>query len=63
MYTGFFFFDLSIVSCSSTVPFFPKLVIPVNVSMEELVLKTKVEKSISVNEVVDGEETIAKKDR
>ena len=44
-------------------PFFPKLVIPVNVSMEEPVLKTKAEKSISVNEVVDGEETIAKKDR
>ena len=44
-----------------TVPFFPKLVIPVHVSMEEPVLKTKAEKSTSVNVVVDGEETIAKK--
>ena len=45
----------------STVPFFPKLVIPVHVSMEEPVLKTKAEKSTSVNAVVDGKETIAKK--
>ena len=44
-----------------TVPFFPKLVIPVHVSMEEPVLKTKAEKSTSVNVVVDGQETIAKK--
>ena len=44
----------------STVPFFPKLVIPVHVSMEEPVLKTKAEKSTSVNAVVDGKETIAK---
>ena len=42
-------------------PFFPKLVIPVHVSMEEPVLKTKAEKSTSVNVVVDGEETTAKK--
>ena len=42
-------------------PFFPKLVIPVHVSMEEPVLKTKAEKSTSVNAVVDGEETTAKK--
>ena len=35
--------------------------IPVHVSMEEPVLKTKAEKSTSVNVVVDGEETIAKK--
>ena len=41
-------------------PFFPKLVIPVHVSMEEPVLKTKAGKSTSVNVVVDGEETIAK---
>ena len=45
---------------NSTVPFFPKLVIPVHVSMEEPVLKTKAEKSTSVNAVVDGKETIAK---
>ena len=44
----------------STVQFFPKLVIPVHVSMEEPVLKTKAEKSTSVNAVVDGKETIAK---
>ena len=44
----------------STVQFFPKLVIPVDVSMEEPVLKTKAEKSTSVNAVVDGKETIAK---
>ena len=44
----------------STVPFFPKLVTPVHVSMEEPVLKTKAEKSTSVNAVVDGNETIAK---
>ena len=42
-------------------PFFPKLVIPVHVSMEEPVLKTKAEKSTSVNAAVDGKETIAKK--
>ena len=44
----------------STVPFFPKLVIPVHVSMEEPVLKTKAEKSTSVNAVVEGKATIAK---
>ena len=44
----------------STVQFFPKLVIPVHVSMEEPVLKTKAEKSTSVNALVDGKETIAK---
>ena len=44
----------------STVQFFPKLVIPVHVTMEEPVLKTKAEKSTSVNAVVDGKETIAK---
>ena len=41
--------------------FFPKLVIPVHVSMEEPVLKTNAEKSTSVNVVAAGEETIAKK--
>ena len=42
-------------------PFLPQLVTPAHVSMEEPVLKTKAEKSTSVNVVVDGEETIAKK--
>ena len=41
--------------------FFPKLVIPVHLSMEEPVLKRKAVKSTSVNVVVHGEETIAKK--
>ena len=49
-----------VVYVYSTVQFFPKLVIPVHVSMEEPVLKTKAEKSTSVNAVVDGKETIAK---
>ena len=53
--------DLLLFHVHSTVPFFPKLVIPVHVSMEEPVLKTKAEKSTSVNAVVDGKETIAKK--
>ena len=35
--------------------------IPVHLSMEEPVLKTKAAKSTSVNVVVHGEETIAKK--
>ena len=59
----FFFFDVLLFHVHSTVPFFSKLVIPVHVSMEEPVLKTKEEKSTSVNVVVDGEETIAKKRR
>ena len=58
MYIGLFYRCHHV---NSTVPFFPKLVIPVHVSMEEPVLKTKAEKSTSVNVVVDGEETIAKK--
>ena len=42
--------------------FFSKLVIPVHVSMEEPVFKTDVElKSTSVNVLVDGKETTAKK--
>ena len=57
------FFDVLLFHVRSTVPFFSKLVIPVHVSMEEPVLKTKAEKSTSVNVVVDGEETIAKKRR
>ena len=61
MYTGFIFIDVLLFHVHSTVPFFPKLVIPIHVSMEEPVLKTKAEKSTSVNVVVDGEETIAKK--
>ena len=63
MYTGFFFFDVLLFHVHSTVPFFSKLVIPVHVSMEEPVLKTKAEKSTSVNVVVDGEETTAKQRR
>ena len=58
-----FFIDVLLFHVHSTVPFFSKLVIPVHVSMEEPVLKTKAEKSTSVNVVVDGEETIAKKRR
>ena len=61
MFTGFIFIDVLSFHVHSTVPFFPKLVIPVHVSMEEPVLKTKAEKSTSVNVVVDGEETTAKK--
>ena len=53
--------DFLLFHVYSIVPFFPKLVIPVHVSMEEPVLKTKAEKSTSVNAVVDGKETIAKK--
>ena len=60
MYIGFFI-GVLLFHVHSTVPFFPKLVIPVHVSMEEPVLKTKAEKSTSVNVLVDGEETIAKK--
>ena len=58
-----FFFDVLLFHVHSTVPFFSKLVIPVHVSMEEPALKTKEEKNTSVNVVVDGEETIAKKRR
>ena len=60
MYRGFFF-DALLFHVHSIVPFFSKLVIPVHVSMEGPVLKTKEEKNTSVNVVVDGEETIAKK--
>ena len=41
--------------------FFSKLVIPVHVSMEEPVFKTKVDKSTPVNVLVDGKGTIANK--
>ena len=58
---AFFNIDFLLFHVHSTVPFFPKLVIPVHVSMEEPVLKTKAEKSTCVNAVVDGKETIAKK--
>ena len=57
---GSFFYRCLIVSCSFNCAIFPQLVTPVHVSMEEPVLKTKA-KSTSVNVVVDGEETIAKK--
>ena len=57
----FFFIDIFLFHVHSTVSFFFKLVIPVHVSMEEPVFKTKVEKSTSVNVLVDGKETIASK--
>ena len=56
------FIDLFLFHVHSTVSFFSKLVIPVRVSMEEPVFKTKVEsKSTTVNVLVDGKETTAKK--
>ena len=58
----FFFIDIFLFRVHSTVSFFSKLVIPVHVSMEEPVFKTKVEKSTSVNVLVDGKETTAKKE-
>ena len=57
----FFFIDIFLFHVHSTVSFFSKLVIPVHVSMEEPVLKTKLEKSTSVNALVDGKGTIANK--
>ena len=54
----FFFIDI-LFHVHSTVSFFSKLLIPVHVSMEEPVFKKKVEKSTSVNVLVDGKETIA----
>ena len=57
-----FFMEIFFFHVHSTVSFFSKLVIPVHVSMEEPVFKTKVEsKSTSVNVLVDGKETTAKK--
>ena len=56
----FFFIDIFFFHVHSTMPFFSKIVIPVHVSMEEPVFKTKVEKSTTVNVLVDGKETIAK---
>ena len=55
------FIDIFFFHVHSTVSFFSKLVIPVHVSMEEPVFKTKVEKSTSVNVLVDAKETIASK--
>ena len=57
----FFFIDIFLFHVHLTVSFFSKLVIPVHVLMEEPVFKTKVEKSTSVNVLVDGKETIANK--
>ena len=57
----FFFIDIFFFHVHSTLSFFSKLVIPVHVSMEEPVFKTKVEKSTTVNVLVDGKETIANK--
>ena len=58
----FFFIDIFLYYVHLTVSFFSKLVIPVHVLMEEPVFKTKVEsKSTSVNALVDGKETTAKK--
>ena len=57
----FFFIDIFFFHVHSTMPFFSKIVIPVHVSMEEPVFKTKVEKSTTVNVLVDGKETIANK--
>ena len=58
----FFFIDIFLFHVYLTVSFFSKLVIPVHVLMEEPVFKTKMEsKSISVNVLVDGKETTAKK--
>ena len=56
-----FFIDIFLFHVHSTVSFFSKLVIPVHVSMEEPVFKTKVEKSTTVNVLVDGKGTIANK--
>ena len=57
----FFYIDIFLFHVHSTVSFFSKLVIPVHVSMEEPVLKTKLEKTTSVNALVDGKGTIANK--
>ena len=59
---SFFFIDIFFFHIHSNVSFFSKLVNPVHVSMEEPVFKTKVEsKSTSVNVLVNGMETTAKK--
>ena len=55
----FLFIDIFFFHVHSTVSFFSKVVIPVHVSMEELVFKTNVESSVNV--LVDGKETTAKK--
>ena len=52
--------DIFFFHVHSTVSFFSQLVIPVHVSMEEPVFKTKMDsESISVNVLVDGKETTA----
>ena len=55
----FFFIDIFLFHVHSTVSFFSKIVIPVHVLMEEPVFKTNVESSVNV--LVDGKETTAKK--
>ena len=58
----FFFIDIFLFHVHSTVSFFSKRVIPVHVSMEKPVFKTKMEsKSTSVSVLVDGKKTTAKK--
>ena len=57
-----FFIYIFLFHVHSTVSFFSKLVIPVHVSMEEPVFKTKMDsKSTSVNVLMDGKETTATK--
>ena len=56
-----FFIDIFFFHVHLTVSFFSKLVIPVHVSMEEPVFKTKVERNTTVNVLVDGKGTIANK--
>ena len=55
----FLFIDIFFFHVHSTVSFFSKVVIPVHVSMEEPVFKTNVKSSVNV--LVDGKETTAKK--
>ena len=55
----FFFIDIFLLHVHSTVSFFFKLVIPVHVSMVEPVFKTNAESSVNV--LVDGKVTTAKK--
>ena len=57
----FFFYRYFFFHVHLTVSFFSKLVIPVHVSMEEPVFKTKVERNTTVNVLVDGKGTIANK--
>ena len=48
----FFFIDIFLFHVHSTVSFFSKLVIPVHVSMEEPVFKTKVESKSTFTDVL-----------